>query len=110
MKLGFDNVCGDTFCEGDFGDLQSLAFTCAVTKSTGNVKACAWIFGGSYSTVSPTKGTVDETSRTWTCPVNTRGTIGKLVSTLDGSSDPIREALPGETTSAYDAIANDCLP
>ncbi len=110
LQRGFDDICGDTFCEGDFGDLQSLDFTCAVTRSTGNVKACAWTFGGSYSTVDAIKGTVDETSRTWTCPVKSKGTIGKLVSTLDGSSDPIQEALPGETTSAYDAIGDDCLP
>ena len=50
---GFDNVCGDTFCGSDYGDLQALDLACSITKSTGNVKSCVWIFGGSFATVAP---------------------------------------------------------
>jgi hypothetical protein len=110
LKLGFDNICGDTFCGSDYGDLQSLGFTCAVTKSTGNVKSCLWAFGGSFSGVNTSTGAVTETMQNWKCPVAVKGTIGQLITTLDSSSDPSMLPLPGETTSAYDAIGNNCLP
>jgi hypothetical protein len=110
LKNGFDNICGDTFCGGDFGDLQSLDFICSVTKSTGNVKSCAWIFGGSYLGVNPKTGAVGPTTDSWTCPVPVKGTIGQLISTLGSSPGAIQQPLPGETTSAYDAIGNNCLP
>ena len=110
LKNGFDNICGDTYCGSDFGDMQSLDFICSVTKSTGNVKSCAWVFGGSYLGTDTKTGTVSATTASWNCPVAMKGTIGQLISTLGASSDPIQQALPGETTSAYDAIGNNCLP
>jgi hypothetical protein len=105
LHLGFDDVCGDTFCGGDFGDLQSLELACAITKSTGNVKSCAWTFGGSYTLVKKT-GDLDLASRTWTCPVAVHGTLAQLIASLAGATgeDAIHRALPGGT-SAYDSIA-----
>lgn len=105
LKLAFDNICGDTFCSGDYSDLQSLDFACAITKSTGNVKSCAWTFGGSYTLVKST-GALDLSSKTWTCPVAVHGTISQLISTVTGTADQdaIQRPLPGGT-SAYDSIA-----
>ncbi len=110
LDLGFNDVCGDTFCEGDYADLQSLAFVCSITKSTGNVKGCDWIFGGSFSQVA-TNGALDATSHTWTCPVTVHGTLSQLITTLTDSEPtaPIDRPLPGTTSSAYDAIGG-CLP
>jgi len=113
VVLGFNNVCGDTFCGSDYSDLMHLQLTCAVTKSSGNVKSCAWIFGGSFSTVS-TNGAIAATAHTWSCPFQVSGTLSQLITTWTqtlppGSEDPIHRALPGETTSAYDALAG-CLP
>ncbi len=110
LVTGFNDVCGDTFCESDYSDMQSLAFVCSITKSTGNVKACDWIFGGSFSQIA-TNGAVTPTSQTWTCPVPVHGTLSQLITTLtaSGSTDPIDRALPGTTASAYDAIGG-CLP
>jgi hypothetical protein len=110
LTLGFNDVCGDTFCGSDYGDLQSLAFVCSVTRSTGNVKSCAWVFGGSYSVVA-TSGALVETSSTFNCPVTVHGTLSQLITTLTESdpTDPIQRPLPGTTASAYDAIGG-CLP
>ncbi len=88
LKLGFDNICGDTYCDGDFGDIQSMDFNCSVTKSTGKVKSCVWNFAGSYSTVG-SKGTADDTSKAWSCPVTMNGTISQLITTLTAGGDPI---------------------
>lgn len=106
---GFDNVCGDTFCSSDFGDLQAMDFECSVTKSTGNVKACVWAFAGSYHVVPEKSGAIQTTTRAWKCPVNVKGTISQLITTLTaaGTTDAIRRPLPGSDKTAYDALL-DC--
>lgn len=112
LKLAFDNICGDTFCGSDFGDLQAMQFECAVTKSTGNVKSCKWVFAGSYDVVGA-HGATAATSQAWSCPVAVgAGTsLSALITALTapGTEDAIHRPLPGLTTSAYDAIAG-CLP
>jgi len=111
LVLGFDNICGDTFCGSDFGDLRSLDFACAITKSTGNIKGCAWTFGGSFATVTATTGALVETSKSFTCPVAVHGTLSDLITalTVPGTEDAIHRPLPGGTATAYDALGG-CLP
>ena len=111
LKDGFDRVCGDTFCGSDFGDLQSMDFTCAITKSTGNVKSCMWTFGGSWHLVAPQGGAQQITASTFKCPVTMKGTLSQLIDTITapGTDDAIQRPLPGMTTSAYDALGG-CLP
>ncbi len=111
LKTAFDNICGDTFCGSDYGDLQAMQLACAITKSTGNVKSCTWIFGGSYAVVQAKGGALDETSQTFRCTLPVHGTIAQLVATWSGSGteDAIHRPLPGATTSAYDALGG-CLP
>ncbi len=111
LSLGFDQVCGDTFCGGDYGNIRSLAFVCSVTRSTGNVKACAWVLGGSYAL--PAKNGVEAASqRTWRCEVPMNGTLSQLVGVVTATNVPedvLHRALPGTTSTAYDALLN-CLP
>jgi hypothetical protein len=111
LKDGFDRVCGDTFCSGDFGDLQDMDFTCAITKSTGNVKSCMWTFGGSWHLVASTTGAQQITASTFKCPVTMKGTLSQLINviTAAGTDQPINRPLPGMTTSAYDALLG-CMP
>jgi hypothetical protein len=114
LVAGFDRVCGDTFCSSDYGDLQAMDFTCAVTKSSGNVKTCMWTFGGSYHVTPEHGGLLDVTAHTYQCTVDVDGSLSKLIDTLiapqiPGQPDAIRRPLPGFTTTAYDAIAG-CLP
>lgn len=110
LKSDFDDVCGDTFCGGDYGNLQALRFVCSITHSTGNVKRCEWLFGGSYATVSERTGAVTVNARAFRCHVPVKGTEKQLAKALtQASSTPaIRRALPGGTASAYDALL-DCL-
>ncbi len=112
LKDGFDNVCGDTFCSSDYSDLQSLDLQCAVTKSTGNVKSCAWVFGGSYFWVPDERsGTLVTEHHTYNCPFTIKGTLSQLITTLTapGTQSAIRRPLPGTTATAYDALLG-CLP
>lgn len=111
VKLGFDNICGDTFCGGDMSDLQSLEFQCSVTRSTGNIKSCAWVFSGSLLQTDAKKGIESATSQTFRCNVTMHGNLSQFMDVINVVSpeDPIHRALPGMTTSAYDALGG-CLP
>jgi hypothetical protein len=110
LKNDFDQVCGDTFCGGDYSNLQALRFVCSITRSTGNVKQCQWLFGGSYTTVSPKTGAVTVNAKSWRCSVPVKGTQKQLAAVLTqtSSTPAIRQALPGGTASAYDALLQ-CL-
>lgn len=109
LVRGFDNVCGDTFCSSDFNDLQALDLECSITKSSGNVKTCTWVFAGSFHTVPARSGALQTTTKTWKCDVPVKGTFSQLISTLTaaGTTEAIRRPLPGTTATAYDALL-DC--
>jgi hypothetical protein len=113
LVAGFDRVCGDTFCSGDFGDLQAMDFTCSVTKSTGNIKSCAWTFGGSWHLVPEHGGLLDLHSQTFRCNVPVKGTLKQLIDVLAApyqfADEVVRRPLPGTTATAYDALLG-CLP
>ncbi len=110
LKLGFDMICGDTFCGGDYGNMQDLAFACSVTRSTGNIKECAWLYAGSYAV--PTKtGLMPDDEKSWRCEVPVKGTISQLMTVVNATSTtPVLDRpLPGGTATAYDALLS-CLP
>src|SRR3954447_24411774 len=44
LNAQFDQICGDTFCEGDWSNLTPLTFGCSVSSKLGSVKDCAWTF------------------------------------------------------------------
>ncbi len=110
LTNGFENVCGDTFCDGDYNPIVPMDFACSVTASTGNVKDCKWIFEGSYA--GPGKNGVESVSaKSWTCDVPMKGTLGQLMNVVNATNnadDVLDRALPGGTATAYDALLN-CL-
>jgi hypothetical protein len=107
LRAGFDDVCGDTFCEGDYSDLASLHFTCSADASTGAIGSCLWDFAGSYFTIGARTGTVTAHAKSFRCPIPVKGTVTDLAKVLaaPGTVDAIHRALPGGTASAYDALA-----
>ena len=67
---------------GDYGDLTSLELECAITRSTGNVKGCAWVFGGSYFWVPDDRSSALVTEHhTYRCDFTMKGTLPQLIST-----------------------------
>jgi len=54
----FEEICGDTFCEGDYGNLTTLALDCSIQSTSGKVGACVWTIAGSYATIDPETGRV----------------------------------------------------
>lgn len=98
LAKSFEDVCGDTFCEGDY-DLSALSIFCSVS-SGGIVTQCAWVFIGSYSNISTKTGALGLKRKMFSCRLPlARGTT---VLAVTGNDDPIQSPLPG----APDLIMN----
>jgi len=110
LRQEFDDVCGDTFCEGDYPNLQALRFRCSAHQTTGQIGQCAWVFAGSNEERKSTGFiTVDKAPFVCTFPVD--ATASELATLLDpaaGGEDPIRRVLPNSDKSIYDNLI-DCL-
>jgi hypothetical protein len=105
----FDDVCGDTFCEGEYSNFQSLRFRCSVEEQTGALGGCVWVFGASNEDVDPATGEIAVDGQIFTCPMPiAAGTgIADLVEALSGT-EPIHAPLPGTEQSLYDGLIG-CL-
>ncbi|QSQ20801.1 hypothetical protein JY651_37075 [Pyxidicoccus parkwayensis] len=109
LNQNFDDVCGDTFCEGDYSNIQSLRFRCSVDNRTGVIGECVWVFAASNEEVDPATGAISVDAQSFTCrvPLAPRTTIQSLLAALAGPN-PLRATLPRSTLSIYDGLA-DCL-
>lgn len=109
LRRGFDDICGDTFCEGDYSNLESLRFVCSVDRVSGIIAQCVWVFAGSQEQIDPATGRVKIVARSWRCksPLAPRTTMEALLAALDGDS-PLRAPLPATQRSIYDGLI-DCL-
>jgi hypothetical protein len=110
LQAGFDAVCGDTFCEGDYSNLQALRFACSVRNTTGTLRQCKWLFGGSYNTLDSATGAITVDAKGYKCIVPVKGNVNDLSAALTAAGDTsaIDRTLPGTTGSAYDALLG-CL-
>lgn len=109
LKQDFDDICGDTFCEGDYANIESIIFRCSVDQSSGRIGQCYWVFGGSYEAVDPATGKLAVESRTWACrsPLARGTTIQALMKALEGPN-PMNTPLPKTRKTLYDGLI-DCL-
>jgi len=106
-----DNVCGDTFCGGDYPNLTSLGLTCAVSSKVGQIHDCVWNFAGSAEIVTPTTGLLTISKPSFQCHFKTTAKASVLAAALNaevGESAALHHVLPGGTTSIYDALG-DCF-
>jgi hypothetical protein len=110
LAHNFDDICGDTFCEGDFTNLEALSFRCSVSTRTGQLRRCLWLFAGSYETVTASTGNIRPTARFFHCPVPLTGTPAAALDALlaPGERGPLWNPMPGTTQSIYDTLI-DCL-
>ena len=111
LESDFDAICGDTFCEGEYSNLESLRLRCSVEESAGTVGTCVWIFGASNEEIDPATGEVTVQGETFACemPIVAETDLRDLVDALLAPGvEPIRAALPGTKLSFYDGLVN-CL-
>lgn len=109
LKRGFDEICGDTFCEGEFSNIESLRYRCSVHRSTGRIGTCVWIFAASNEQIEPITGRIVVQQGFWQCrtPLAPRTTIEELLAALAGDA-PLYAPLPGSDRSVFDSLI-DCL-
>jgi hypothetical protein len=111
LKIDFDAVCGDSFCEGEYTNYEPLAFRCSLKAQAGTIGKCVWVFAASNEEVVPSTGNVKVHAKTWRCkmPLRPDTPIGDFVQALSASGgQPIHATLPGTNLSLYDGLA-DCL-
>jgi hypothetical protein len=111
LKAEFDAICGDTFCEGDYSNYESLGVRCSVEQKTGHVGRCAWTFAASTEEVRPDTGAIQVQAKIWKCPllVPRQLSARELVRVLSRSgASPLFTVLPRSNASLYDALGQ-CL-
>lgn len=109
LVRGFDNVCGDTFCEGDYSNLRALQLRCAVRRDSGAVSECLWSFAGSHAAVRAETPVPEVDARVWACrlPTAPATPLSALLALLSGP-DAIDTPLPGTGISVYGSLVG-CL-
>jgi hypothetical protein len=109
LKQNFDEICGDTFCEGEFGNIESLRYRCSVDEVSGRVGMCVWIFAASNEEIDPATGRISVQKGFWRCrtPLAAGTTLRQLLTALQGDS-PLYARLPGSDKSVFDGLI-DCL-
>jgi hypothetical protein len=109
LEADFDDICGDTFCEGDWSNITPLRLRCSVQLGSGRIGDCAWSFAASNEEIDPRGGAIAVDTQTWQCPlpIAPHTTIDALLAALAGE-DPLHAPLPGTPLSVYDALSS-CL-
>ncbi|MER2177980.1 MAG: hypothetical protein ABS955_09900 [Stenotrophomonas maltophilia] len=105
----FHDICGDTYCEGEYSNHIALQFRCSVHAASGTVHACSLVIGAGNLEVDGGTGQVVPDSRTWACatPLGANTPVEALHAVL-ALGDPLRRPLPGSGRSMHDALI-DCL-
>jgi len=109
LEHDFDQICGDTFCEGDYSDYQPLRLRCSVNIASEAMKRCLWTFAASEITADPATGRLRVDTRTWSCPIALPAgmTLREFMAALSGPS-PLFDPLPRGGAPLYENLI-DCL-
>jgi hypothetical protein len=117
---GFNEVCGDTFCEGDFSNIQSLGVTCSMNTATQQLVQCTWAFAGAAPQVNPETGIIDTSYQMMkACRIDVKNvplqdfmdTINGVTRRIDANGMPaigIDAMFVGKSHSIYDQLV-DCI-
>ncbi len=109
LKSGFERICGDTICGGDYSNLTTVSLDCSSTVAHRKMKGCTWVLGGSIDHVDGAAGTITTDARVFTCKVPVSGTAPLFLRALEEAGDEALHApLPGTGRSFYDALV-DCF-
>ena len=109
LRRDFDWICGDTFCEGEYSNIQSLRYTCSVHRASGRIGMCTWVFAASHEEIAQATGRIGVQRAFWQCrtPLAPGTTIDQLLEAL-AVDEPLYALLPGTQRSIMDGLI-DCL-
>ena len=110
LKRDFDDVCGDTFCSGEFTNIEALRYQCSVNRSTGVIGECIWTFAASDESVDPDTGKVVVNPRVWQCrsPLAPYTRAEELLQALGDTNRPLSKPLPRSNQTLHYSLS-DCL-
>ncbi|MDV3437185.1 hypothetical protein R1H25_17120 [Stenotrophomonas sp. C2852] len=109
LQHGFDAICGDTFCEGEYSDIRALRLRCSVDAVRGTVHECLWAFAASDLAVSRNDGAIVARQPTWLCRLPLMpGTAVEDFHAALAARNPLHDPLPGTSQSAYDGLT-ECI-
>ena len=102
---GFEKICGDTFCEGEYANLRPMELRCSVDTTKGTLKQCLWSFSGSSTSVNRKTGAVATTAKMFKCKLMlAKDTpVDAFYEAMDGD-DPLNAKLPMTRHSVYDSL------
>ncbi|MCU1216558.1 hypothetical protein JAK24_09280 [Stenotrophomonas maltophilia] len=111
LVRGFDDICGDTFCEGEYYNLQAMRLRCSVNQDTGLLAGCIWTFAGSNTSVRR-DGHIEVDVRSFACPLPLAAdtSLAAFLHTLEAAPahDAINVALPGTSATVYEGL-RECI-
>ncbi|MDH5823855.1 hypothetical protein QFW77_12795 [Luteimonas sp. RD2P54] len=109
LKRDFDDICGDTFCEGEYTNIEPLRFSCSVHRVSGRIGMCLWSFAASDEHLDPTTGKIAVRVPAWRCrtSLGPLATLEDLLAAVEGQP-PLYAPLPGGQGSIFDGLI-DCL-
>ena len=109
LRHDFDQICGDTFCEGEYSNIQSLRFRCSVHRVSGRIGMCTWVFAASHEEIAPATGRIGVQRAFWQCraPLAPGTTIDELLAAL-AVDEPLYAPLPSTGRTMMDGLI-DCL-
>jgi hypothetical protein len=110
LSGSFNNICGDTFCEGDYGNLRPMQLRCSVDSTKGTMKQCLWTFAGSYTQINGKSGAVQVNAKLFKCKLAlTKDTpVESFYEALMSSKEPLEVKLPMTRKTVFDGL-NACL-
>lgn len=110
LKRDFDAVCADTFCSGEYTNIEALRYRCSVNRSTGVIGECIWTFAASDESIDPGTGKVVVQPRIWQCraPLAPSIRAEELIQALGNTSQPLSKPLPHSNETLQYALI-DCL-
>lgn len=107
LKKGFDNICGDTICGGDFSNLATVNLTCSSTRAQKKMKDCLWVLAGNIDYVDGRTGKLTTEARTFQCHVPVNSNAKTFLDALHGAGDDaLNTTVPGTNATFYDALVN----
>ena len=109
LRRDFDWICGDTFCEGDYSNIQPLRYRCSVHRASGRIGMCTWVFAASHEEIAQATGRIGVQRAFWQCatPLAAGTTIDQMLDAL-AVDEPLYALLPGTGRSIMDGLI-DCL-
>lgn len=109
LRRNFDDICADTFCEGEWSNIEALRMRCSVERATGAIGRCVWVFAASNEEVDAPTGRILVDTRTWRCrvPIVRGTTLPELLAALAGDR-PLYAPLPRSDMPIYEGLIG-CL-